>query len=365
VATLVAVACALPVLAAARPSERFLVKKPFPIEAQASFPGGLFHWIDSLAGTSVGKTVPAHRRQYVQLFGPLTAEDKTQLAAFIAARGDPNARGSALLGVFCTAATVEGALTSVQGELTQASWNALAAALAHFRPKYEVVWNGGEIPNAFLRRARRDASLDRLEQLLAKIVHFYGVDPRQAPPPRLALVPVPTGHGTHAEAIGDVLLLEIRTGDTLADEASVIVHETSHFLWSLVPVERQQRMARYADGLGESAGREFALLREAIPTALGQGVADRAFRPAEWTTEGPWYHIVEVDTYARQIYPMVADALEAGLSYNEAFLLLLFRPSGPGVAGKHGGRPFLVSAGRGPYIASRTRPAGASGTPGR
>jgi hypothetical protein len=48
--------------------------------------------------------------------------------------------------------------------------------------------------------------------LLAKIVRFYDVDPLAVPPPRLALVPVPSGFGTHAEAIGGVLLLEIRSG---------------------------------------------------------------------------------------------------------------------------------------------------------
>jgi hypothetical protein len=345
VAGFAAVACALPILAAARPSDRYLVKKPFPIEARASFPGGLFHWVDSLAGTSVGKTVPAHREQYLRRFGPLTADDKTQLAAFIAARAEhlermrdaaarngARARGSALLGVFCAAETVEDALASVQGELAPGTWSGLAAALAHFRPKYEIVWNHGEVPNAFLDRARRDASLDRLETLLAKIVRFYGVNPLEAPAPRLALVPVPAGFGTHAEAIGGVLLLEIRKGDTLADEASVIVHETSHFLWSLVPPARQRSLARFAVGLDESAAREVPLLGEAIPTALGQGVADRAFRPSEWTIEGPWYHTAEVDTCARRIYPIVAAALAAGLPFDEAFLRSLFPPSGRATA---------------------------------
>jgi len=378
VAGVLTLACALPALAAARTSERFLVTKPFPIEAHASFPGGLFHWIDSLAGTSAGKTIPAHREQYLRLFGPLTDEDKTHLVGFIAARaehlkrvresasrGDAPPRGSALLGVFCAAPTVDDALASVRGELSPATWTAFAAALAYFRPKYEVVWHDGEIPRKFLERARRDSSLHRLEDLLAEIVRFYGVDPLDAPAPRLALVPVPGGFGTHAEAIGGELLLEIRPGDTLADEASVIVHETSHFLWSLVPVGRQMSLARFADGLDEAAARQFRLLGEAIPTALGQGVADRAFRPSEWTLDGPWYHTPDVDACARRIFPVVAHAVAAGLTYDDSFLRLLFPPETPQMAPQDGGRRRLVSSGSGPYISARTGPTGASGAAGR
>jgi hypothetical protein len=348
------------------------------VEARPSFPGGLFHWIDALAGTSAGKTNAAHLEQYVKRFGPLGRDDKIQIAAFVearaehlgklreaAARGGAPARGSALLGVFCASATVDDALAAVKGELAPATWNGLAGAIEHFRPKYEAIWDDGAIPKSFLDRARRDPSLGVLEDLLAKIVRFYDVDPLAAPPPRLALVPVPAGYGTHAEAIGGVLLIEIRPGDALADEASVIVHETSHFLWSLVPGERQQRLARYAAGLDERAAREFALLGEAIPTALGQGVADRSFRPAQWSPGGPWYHTLEVDTCARRIFPIVAYALEAGLTFDEPFLARLFRPTRPSAAPRDGGRRFLVWRGAGPYIASRVGPADACGTLGR
>lgn len=340
-AALTVAACALPAVAAARPSDRLLVARPFPIEAQPSFPGGLFHWIDSLAGTSVGKTNRAHQEQYLEKFGHPTEEDKRQIEAFVAARaehlerlrraaaqsGEP-LRGSAMLGIFCSAPTVEDALSSLKGELTPETWNGLAGALAHFRPKYETIWDHGAVPEAFLRRSRHDPGLGRLEDLLASIVRFYAVDPMAARPPRLALVPVPRGYGTHAEAIGGVLLLEVRAGDGLPDQASVIVHETSHFLWSLVPVERQRRLAAYANGLDATAARTFPLLGEAIPTALGQGVADRIFRPEQWSIDGPWYHTFEIDACAKRIYPSVRYALEAGLTFDEPFILRLFQPGG-------------------------------------
>jgi len=323
VGLVLALAALSPTLAASRPNERQILARPFPMEAAPSFPGGLFHWVDSLAGTSGGKTVPAYRRDYVQRFGPIGDDDAVHLRAFAALRAQRPT--SYLLGVFCSARGIDDALTSVKAELPPGAWDDLAAALAHFRTKYEVIWNDGEIPRSFLERARRDPSRKRLEALLSKIVRFYRVDPLTAPPPRLALVPVPSGFGTHAEAIGRVLLIEIRREDALADEASVIVHETSHFLWGLVPPDRQRRLAEHASSLGPAAPRIFALLGEAVPTALGQGVADRMFDPRRWSIDGPWYHTPEVDGCAKKIYPLVQEALDSGGALDEAFLDRVFR----------------------------------------
>ena len=330
VAAFALLAAALPAAAAAHRQDRLLLADPYPIEAVPSFPGGLFHWIDSLAGTTPGKTVPAHRAEYLRLFGPLTGEDGVQLEAFVAARAEHAQReaaealrdgvpprASAMLGIFCGSATVDAALARLKPELTRNAWDGLAGALAHFRSRYEVVWNDGAVPRDFLERARRDPGRPQLAALLAKIVRFYDVDPLAVPPPRLALVPVPGGFGTHAEAIGGVLLLEIRSGDQLADEASVVVHENSHFLWNLVPADRQRRLAGFAAGLEDDGARTFRLFGEAIPTALGQGVADRLFRPARWSPDGPWYHTSDVDACAKRIYATISSALDEGLTLDE------------------------------------------------
>ena len=318
-------AAALALLIAVLPAEAgvhhqdwLFLARPYPIEAAPSFPGGLFHWIDSLAGTSGGKTVPAHRAEYLRLFGALAPEDRAHLRAFLAARAvQPS---SAMLGVFCRAATVEDALTAIRPDLASEAWEGLAKALAHFRPKYEIVWKSGAVPNAFLERVRRDRGRARLERLLARVVGFYGVNPLGVAPPRLALVPVPDGYGTHAEAIGDVLLLEIRKGEGLADEASVVIHENAHFLWSLVPEERRLRLAGFAEGLDDASAQAFRLFGEALPTALGQGVADRSFRPLNWSLDGPWYHRQDVDRCAKRIYPVVREALDRGLTLDEGFV---------------------------------------------
>lgn len=341
---------AAPALAADPVPDGDLLVRPYTLRAAPSFPGALFHWIDSLAGTSAGKTVPAHQEEFVLRFGHPSAEDKKQIAAFvaaraehfkrlqsIAARGGPPARVSAMLGSFCEAETVEAALASVRPELSAEAYRGLSGSLAWFRTKYEGIWSDGAVPKEFLARARTDPGRAALESILARIVAFYGVDVAGARPPRLALVPVPDGFGTHAETIGDVILIEIRPADRLADEASVIVHENSHWLWSLVPPDRQARLAAYAAGLDAASQRAFALFGEAIPTALGQGVADRRFRPARWSFDAPWYHVSEIDFCAKSIYPLVRSALSSGGTLDEEFLRKAFDLTG----GRHA-RPLAL-----------------------
>lgn len=58
-----------------------LLAPGYPVDADVSHTAGLFHWVDSLAGTSAGKTVAAHRRQYAWTFGVFTQPDYDQLVA--------------------------------------------------------------------------------------------------------------------------------------------------------------------------------------------------------------------------------------------------------------------------------------------
>jgi hypothetical protein len=87
-----------------------------------------------------------------------------------------------------------------------------------------------------------------------------------------------------------------------------------------VPEDRRQRLAQFAAGLDDASARAFQLFGEAVPTALGQGIADRAFRPSSWSLDGPWYHRKDVDTCAKHIYPIVRDTLDAGLTLDEGFV---------------------------------------------
>lgn len=309
-----------------------LLGAAYPLEARPSFPAGLYHWVDSLAGSSAGKTKDAHRGEFLEHHGGPSSEDLDHLEAFQAARLEhmrtnpgrdgalPVPRSSALLGIFCAAPTLDAALARAKRELSPEGFASLAAALRHFGPKYEAIWRDGAIPRAFLDRVRRDPRRERLADLLERMGGFYGVDVASAPSPAIALVPVPDGFGTHAEAVGRHLLLEIRPGDDLAGQASVIVHENAHYLWTLLPEERRHRLEKEAKEAGPLGARAWEALSEALPTALGQGVADRQFRSDRWSSRAPWYHDAGIDAYAKALYTLVQRSLEEGKSLDEEFV---------------------------------------------
>ncbi len=326
---------AAPALAAAGappPTESSLLGRAYPLEADVSWPAALFHWVDSLAGTSGGKTIPAYQREFVERFGRPAGEDLRHIRRFAEARsehvtrlrerpenegGTAPAAGSAMLAVFCSSRTVEDALARLRDELPASDVEGLRAALEHFRPRYERVWESGRVAREFLERARRDRSgRGAIGRLLGRIARFFDVDPGRADAPRLVLVPVPHGFGTHAEAVGRYLLIEIRPGESLADQASPIVHENAHFLWKLVPRDRLERLRAAARAQGPSGARAWQLLQEALPTALGQGVADRALR-SDWSLGSRWYHRDDVDAYAKAIFPLLLRAIEEGERLDE------------------------------------------------
>ncbi|HEX6850643.1 MAG TPA: hypothetical protein VF139_04490 [Candidatus Polarisedimenticolaceae bacterium] len=317
-------------LAAALAQPPAALKDPFgplyPIDAEASYPAAIFQWLDSLAQTSVGKTIPAHRADYVRRFGRATPEDAAAIERFWKARlAHEQATGSRsdLLGIFCAAPTMEAGMRTAGERLSAERRADLEAALAHFQPKFDQIWSGGSIPRRFLGAMRDDPSTAKLSDLLGRAARFFGADGAAlSPKPRLVLVPVPDGWGTHAQAIGRQLLLEIRPGDRLADQAAVIVHENVHFLVEAMPEERRRGLERIAVAHAPHGAEAWAVLREALPTALGQGVADRAFRPREWSRRLPWYDTPEVDAYAKAIYPLVQQAIELGSYFDAEFVRL-------------------------------------------
>lgn len=320
-------------VAAEAPATGSLLGPGYVVEARASFPAGLYHWIDSLAGTSNGKTVDAYRSEYRARFGEVDPASRRAIEDFVAARAahvrarradgvaDPSVPAiSALLGTFCAAKQLDDALASMAGTVGAEDVARMRSALDRMRPKYEEVWENGRVVREFLDRVKRDPARDELAATLVKVARFFDVDPSTTAPPSIALVPVPDGFGTHAEAVGRHLLLEIRPGDGLADQAAVVAHENTHFLYGLIPPDRRARLESHAGRAGAKGQRVWELLKESIPTAVGQGIVDRGFRPAIWSREAPWYHTSEVDAYAKTLYGLVNHYLASGKRFDEAFI---------------------------------------------
>lgn len=317
------------------------MREAYPIEVSISFSAGLFHWLDSLAGLkgagmSAGKTIEAHRQTFnrtfgrpdpretelLQRFGEIRRRFVTDALAETSDNGSmPTAGPAELLTAFLDAHDLQTALGRARGLLSEDEHQELQEILDYFAPKYEKVWNDGRIPDRFLNQALNDKRLRHLESLLARIAEFFGVDPTPSAPPRLVLVPVRDGHGTHAQASDRYLLVELRARDRLQEVASVIVHENAHFLLQRMDADRLQRLEAAVWKRGETAVEAAGYMREALPTAMGQGVADRVFRPRLASTDLRWYSVPEVDRYAKRLYPLVRRALAGDRTFDEAFLL--------------------------------------------
>lgn len=306
---------------------RLLLTDGYPLEVSVSFPAALLHWIDSLAqldgvwGGTAGKTIEAHRRSYVKALGEPSAEDLHRLEGFRQARvafvvGHPTDRNG-LTHAFLQASSVEGAIERSSELLDTRDAAALAEAVRHFQGKYRRIWRDGEIVRNFLLQAQADGRRQALARFLGDVAAFYGVEPNLEPHPNLVLAPVRDGFGTHAQAIDHFLLLEVRPEEGLMDQVAPIVHENAHLLFSRMSRERSESLERAAAESGASGREAWQLLREALPTAIGQGAAGQRFRPGRWSPRDRWYHIAAVDVYAKRIYPIITDALAGGRVLDE------------------------------------------------
>ncbi|HKQ59647.1 MAG TPA: hypothetical protein VJS92_00095 [Candidatus Polarisedimenticolaceae bacterium] len=316
-----------------------LLDKPYPVEATIAQPGALLHWLDSIGGLSGpgmtgGKTRRAHTQDFEAAHGKPTGEDEDALRRFSRARvrlGDKDPAASTALTLACfRAATLDEALDAVAGRVPADDLAELRATLQYFAPRYEKIWDGGRIPRAFLARAQRDRQGKAAAEFLAALVRFYAEPlPREGERPIAVLVPVREGHGTHAQAVENYLLIEVREHDELVDQLEPLVHENAHYLWNRLPAERVAALHTLAQTLGGQALGLWGLLREGLPTALGQGVAGQRFLGNAWTDRRPWYHVAEVDAYAKRLFPLVQQALEARSTLDEPLVRRMLTVDAP------------------------------------
>jgi hypothetical protein len=314
-----AVWAALPAVAAP-PAELHpsILTGRYPLEAGVSFHAALLHWLDSLTGLSGpgrtgGKTIDGHRAEFEARFGrpgPTDVEVLRQFAEVRSRAGSAHADRDGVTVAFFEAPGLPEALERSAAFTSPEGVEALARALDRFAERYRTIWDDGRVPRGFLQRAAADGRLRRsLARYLGTVAAFFGAETRGVEPARLVLVPVPPGHGTHAQAIGRFLLVEIREGEDLRDQVPPIVHENAHYLFHRLEPARRAALESRATRLGRDGVESWHLLLEALPTAIAQGVAAERFLAERWSIDSPWYHRADVDAYAKALYPLVDRAL--------------------------------------------------------
>jgi len=317
------------------------------IESDVSFTANLVHWVDNLAGTSVGKTMPFYRPYWERRFGPLTPDDQAALDDFARIRRAPMlsagrdvvnqsgclpvaADGLVWHQVFLveamSARSLDGLREGLASHLGAADLDRVMGALQRFRPRFEEVWKDLDYVRRFEARFKRYLAAGELPAYLASVAGFFGVTPRDDQPMKISFIGLPSDdEATHAEADGDHLLIEIRPSDTPHDQVQVVAHEASHFLMRRMDAARIDGLARQAFGEGEAGALFWRYMWEGLPTALGQGLAEAKLTPSEFSLSHRWYHIDTIDRFAKLIYPAVARAFAASQRLDDGLVPSLTR----------------------------------------
>jgi hypothetical protein len=303
------------------------------IETDVSFTTNLVHWVDNLAGTSIGKTMPLYRRYWDERFGPPGEEDRRALAAFARIRNLPIPPAGRAVGnesgclpveteglgwrqIFLAEAmgarSMEQLRRALSPYLAQQDLDDLTASLERFRPRFERVWKDLGHVRRFEGRFDRFLAEGKLTEYLDTLAGFFGVDARTLPPMKISFLGLPVNGPTHAEADGDRLLIEIRPLDAPRDQIQVVAHEASHFLMRSMPISAVDQLASQAYGGGESGALIWRYIWEGLPTALGQGLAEARLSPRTFSPSLRWYHVDSIDRFAKMIFPAVEAAVGGG-----------------------------------------------------
>ena len=350
--TLLAFWLNLPVIAIAAPTPTPPASAPSPpaprlrIETDFSYTANLVHWIDNLAGTSVGKTMFFHQRYWEERFGPIDADDRRALEAFARIRRLPvpmtgravaNASGclpvesegmgwnQLFLAEAMSASSLEDFRRRMTTHLGEPDVARLMASLDRFGPRFQRVWKDLAYVKRFEARFKRYLGEDDLPRYLAGLAGFFGVVPGPDRPMMISFIGLPSNGPTHAEADGDHLLIEIRPVDSPHDQVEVVAHEASHFLMRLMSADQIDRLARQSFGEGEAGAIFWRYMWEGIPTALGQGVAEAQLSPGNFSLARPWYHIEAIDRFAKLIYPAIAQAIAASRPIDDGLVPAMTR----------------------------------------
>jgi len=337
-AVLLLAACAA---RAPAPAEAPAVASLPRFEVSISRLANLVHWVDNLAGSSQGKTIRAYRRYWADRVGFPDERDRELLGEWTALRyknipaqpapilnergclpwpaEEPGWRHRFLVRSY-DAASIDDFVASMEGDLDASERARLREILLAFEPRFDEIWNEMTFLPRFKKSFEAYLRDSGMRPFLGQVARFFGVDPAAHPPGRIHLMALPADSGTHAQANGRDLLMEIRPNDTPVEQIQVIAHETAHYLWHLVPPERDDELAREVHEASERGAVIWRRLRESLPTALGQGLAEARLAPQRFGLRHRWYHVDADDAFAKTIYPVVDKAFREGRGIGDGFM---------------------------------------------
>jgi len=209
---------------------------------------------------------------------------------------------------------------SLSDQLDDAERSDLRSILEAFEPRFAKIWQSMSYMKEFEGQFRRYIDRSGLRPFLGEVARFLGVRPGDFPPGRLHLMTLPEEGVTFASAIGRDLMMEIRPGDGPEEQVQVVAHETAHYLWQMMTPERVDALATQIHSASPDGPVILTMMREGLPTAIGQGMADARLVPRRFGLQFPWYHLASIDRFAKEIYPLLDEALMKRQTIDQGFL---------------------------------------------
>ncbi|MDF1504078.1 hypothetical protein [Roseisolibacter sp. H3M3-2] len=226
-----------------------------------------------------------------------------------------------------------------------------AAALAHFRPRFDAWWEAEA--RGPLTRGRDTLAVllatPELRALLDGARHFYGATGPGSDTVSLTLVARAglAGRGTSAEVVEGWAVQELLPDASPAREVGVTLHEVAHLLLALAPDDAKAAVAAELARHGLEGRAARSLLDEGLATAFGNGLVERAVRPAaRWAAYAAqprsFYNDDAIDVAGKALMPVLDSLLRAGATLRDPAALAAVRVALRDAMGDGLTRPYAL-----------------------
>lgn len=198
----------------------------------------------------------------------------------------------------------------------------MTSVLQHFWARFEKWWvaGAGADANRFVEQSAALMRRAKIGELYSQAAQFYESDLPRGTEIRIHVMPMPVEPKgpTSARRIQNHATVEVPTGETPEKRLDVVSHEIFHFLYVSTPEEKLDGVARSLIAYDSpTAPVAFALLDEAVATALGNGIVgqqmlgEEKFK-ARLAKPRSLYNDDAIDGTAKRIYPSMKSLLESG-----------------------------------------------------
>lgn len=293
----------------------------------------------------VGGLVSCNQEDYRALWDKRfleTREDREQLEEWVALRhlyergvNLPESEGSPLTGrhreinlsvklriAGFQAADLEDYLSRLELLVGATDRARFALVLRHFLPRFDAWWQGEALPRGRPMARKIEALLGtpKVGGPFARIERFYAPELPPGSAIRIALMARPAlgSENTSGQQVEGTSVVEFLPDERPEGRIAVVIHELCHFLFdSSADSSFQDLQKRFAAAGRPTAIPAYNLLNEALATALGNGVIERAvMEPDKFEKyrirEGAFYNNPNIDRAGKALLPLLDEWLAEG-----------------------------------------------------